>query len=270
MATELELRNKVVDVMRGWLGYSEANGKFKAIIDLYNAQRPLPRGYAVQYDDEWCATTVTAAGMAAGLHDIIFGECSCTKMIELFKAKGRWQENDAYRPEPGDIIMYYWKDGSNYATTDCTAAPSHVGIVEKVAGNAITVIEGNKGEAVARRTVAVNGRYIRGYCLPDYASKAEEDDDMDQEKFNQMFREAMTAYRKELQDNDCGEWSKDAREWAVAVGLMAGNGTTADGQPNMMWPDFLTREQNVVVDKRLYELIMRKVKELIASAGGQA
>ena len=98
----------------------------------------------------------------------------------------------------------------------------------------------------------------------------EEDDDMDQAKFNEMFKTAMTAYRKELQDNDCGEWSKDAREWAVAVGLMAGNGTTADGQPNMMWPDFLTREQNVVVDKRLYELIMRKVKELIASAGGQA
>lgn len=46
MATELELRNKVVGVMHGWLGYSEANGKFKAIIDLYNTQRPLPRGYA--------------------------------------------------------------------------------------------------------------------------------------------------------------------------------------------------------------------------------
>ena len=89
MATELELRNKVVSIMRGWLGWSEANGKFKAIIDLYNTQRPLPRGYAVQYDDEWCATTVTAAGMAAGLHDIILGECSCSKMIELFRGAGR-------------------------------------------------------------------------------------------------------------------------------------------------------------------------------------
>ena len=243
MATELELRNKVVDVMRGWLGYSEANGKFKAIIDLYNTQRPLPRGYAVQYDDEWCATTVTAAGMAAGLHDIIFGECSCTKMIELFKAKGRWQENDAYRPEPGDIIMYYWKDGSNYATTDCAAAPNHVGVVEKVVGNTITVIEGNKGEAVARRTVAVNGRYIRGYCLPDYASKAEEEEDMDQSKFNEMFKAAMAEYRKELRDNDSGDWSDKARKWAVEVGLFAGNGTTDSGEPNYMWQDFLTREQ---------------------------
>ena len=52
MATELELRNKVVEVMRGWLGWSETNGKYRAIIDLYNTQDPLPRGYPVQYDDE--------------------------------------------------------------------------------------------------------------------------------------------------------------------------------------------------------------------------
>lgn len=131
----------------------------------------------------------------------------------------------------------------SYATTDCTANPNHVGIVEAVSGNTITVIEGNKGEAVARRTVAVNGRYIRGYCLPDYASKAEEEDDMDQTKFNEMFKTAMTEYRKELQDNDCGEWSEEAREWAISVGLFAGNGTTVDGKPNYMWKDFLTREQ---------------------------
>lgn len=238
--TELELRNKVVDVMRSWLGWSEANGKFRTIIDLYNTQRPLPRGYAVQYDDEWCTTCVTAAGIQAGLHDIILGECGCGKMIELYRAAGRWEENDAYRPEPGDIIMYDWQDTGK---GDNTGGADHVGIVEKVVGSAITVIEGNKGEAVARRTLAVNGRYIRGYCLPDYASKAEEDDDMDQTKFNEMFKTALAAHQRELMDNDCGEWSREAREWAISVGLFAGNGTTADGQPNYMWASPLTREQ---------------------------
>ncbi len=236
MATELELRNKVVEVMRGWLGWSEANGKFKAIIDLYNTQRPLPRGYPVQYDDEWCATCVTAAGIQAGLHDIIFGECGCGKMIELYQAAGRWKENDAYRPEPGDIIMYDWQDTGK---GDNTGGADHVGIVEKVVGSTITIIEGNKGEAVARRTLAVNGRYIRGYCLPDYASKAEEDSEVSYEQW----KEYMTKYQKELQDNDCGEWSREAREWAISVGLFAGNGTTADGQPNYMWASPLTREQ---------------------------
>lgn len=234
--TELELRNKVVDVMRGWLGWSEANGKFRSIIDLYNTQRPLPRGYAVQYDDEWCATCVTAAGIQAGLHDIILGECGCGKMIELYRAVGRWEENDAYRPEPGDIIMYDWQDTGE---GDNTGGADHVGIVEKVVGNTITIIEGNKGESVARRTLAVNGRYIRGYCLPDYASKAEEDSEVSYEQW----KEYMTKYQKELQDNDCGEWSREAREWAISVGLFVGNGTTADGQPNYMWASPMTREQ---------------------------
>ena len=176
MATEQELRQSVVNVMRGWLGYSEKNGKFRSIIDLYNTQKPLPVGYKVKYTDEWCATAVTAAGIQAGLHDIILGECSCSRMIALYQAAGRWMENDAYRPQPGDIIMYDWDDtgaGENKGT------PEHVGIVAEVNGNTLTIIEGNKGQAVATRTMAVNGRYIRGYCLPDYASKAEsEDDDM--------------------------------------------------------------------------------------------
>ena len=174
MATEQELRQSVVSVMRGWLGYSEKNGKFRSIIDLYNTQRPLPRGYAVQYTDEWCAATVTAAGIQAGLHDIILGECSCSRMIALYQAVGRWMENDAYRPQPGDIIMYDWDDtgaGEN------KGAPEHVGIVAEVKGNTLTIIEGNKGQAVATRTMTVNGRYIRGYCLPDYAGKAESEDD---------------------------------------------------------------------------------------------
>ena len=66
---------------------------------------------------------------------------------------------------------------------------------------------------------------------------------MDQSKFNEMFSTAMTEYRKNLRDNDSGTWSKEAREWAVKVGLFAGNGTTDDDEPNMMWEDFLTREQ---------------------------
>ena len=174
--TEAELRESFVSVMRGWLGYSEANGRYKAIIDLYNTQRPLPRGYAVQYDDEWCATTVTAAGIKAGLQDIIYGECSCSRMIELYQRAGRWMEDDAYRPDIGDIIMYHWDDTGR---GDDTGAPNHVGVVSYINGNTLTVIEGNKGQAVSTRTISVNGRYIRGYCLPDFASMADkEDDDM--------------------------------------------------------------------------------------------
>ena len=68
---------------------------------------------------------------------------------------------------------------------------------------------------------------------------SEEEDSMSYEQFRQY----MDQYRQELQDNDKGDWSKEAREWAVKVGLFAGNGTDINGEPNYMWQDFLTREQ---------------------------
>ena len=241
--TERQLRESVVAVMQGWLGWSEANGKYKQIIDLYNTQDPLPRDYAVQYDDEWCAATVTAAGIAAGLQDIILGECSCSRMVELYKAAGRWQERDDYVPDIGDIIMYYWKDGKDYAATDCTAAPNHVGFVGARTGTVLTIYEGNKGEAVATRPMQINGRYIRGYCLPDYASKADEEDEI---VTYDQWKAFMTQYRQELQDNDSGEWSREAREWAVRTGIVTGGGEL-NGLPNYMWEDLSTREQLITV-----------------------
>ena len=167
--TESEIRNKVVQTARAYLGSKEADGSHRKIIDGYNAHKPLARGYLVKYTDAWCATFVSFVGIVCGLTDIMPTECGCGAMIDLYKAKGRWQENDAYRPQPADIIMYDWDDNG---VGDCTGYPEHVGIVKEVNGNTITVIEGNMNDAVGERTLQVNGRFIRGYCLPDYASKA--------------------------------------------------------------------------------------------------
>lgn len=71
----------------------------------------------------------------------------------------------------------------------------------------------------------------------------EEDDDMDVARFKELWGEM----RKELQDNDSGEYSKEARAWATSTGLIAGNGTEINGEPNYMWADILTREQFVTV-----------------------
>ena len=167
--TELELRNKVVAIMEDWVGLKESNGSFKPIIDLYNSHTPLARGYKVKYTDHWCATTVSAAFIKAGLTDIAPTECSCAKMVELYKKMERFEEKDSYSPAIGDIIMYDWDDDGK---GDNTGHPDHVGIVSKILGKTITVIEGNKNESVAKRTMKIDGKYIRGYCLPNYASKA--------------------------------------------------------------------------------------------------
>lgn len=170
MPLESELRERYVDTLRGWIGGKEGGGIHKRIIDTYNSLRPLPRDYAVTYTDAWCAAAVSAGAIEAGLTDIIPRECSCTRMIERFKSIGRWMEDDGYVPQPGDVIFYDWNDSGK---GDCTGSPEHVGVVEKVVDNLITVIEGNYHDAVGRRNITVNNRYIRGYGLPDYASMSD-------------------------------------------------------------------------------------------------
>ena len=165
--TEDKLRKKVVDTAVSWLGKNENDGSFKSIIDRYNRYTPLPQGYKVKYTDEWCATFVSAVFMECDLSKIGLPECSCNRMVELYKKAGRWEESDGYKPKPGDIVMYDWQDSGS---GDNTGWPDHVGLVVDVDGNVIKVIEGNKNRAVAYRHIVVNGKTIRGYCLPDYGS----------------------------------------------------------------------------------------------------
>lgn len=167
--TEQELRQKVVSIAQSYIGCKESDGSHRKIIDLYNSHKPLARGYAMKYTDAWCSTFASAVAIAAGLTDIIPTECGCEKHIQLFKNIGSWQENDAYVPSPGDYVFYDWDDSG---AGDCTGSADHVGIVEKVSGQTITVIEGNYSNSVKRRNIAVNGRYIRGYGVPKYSSKA--------------------------------------------------------------------------------------------------
>ena len=200
--TEKELRANVVAIAVGFIGCKESDGSHKKIIDIYNSHKPLARGYAVKYTDAWCSTFASAVAIKAGLTDIIPTECGCEKHIALFKALGRWQEHDAYVPSPGDYIFYDWQDGTNYATTDNTGAADHVGIVEKVSGQTITVIEGNYSNAVKRRTLAVNGRYIRGYGIPKYGSKAttaEENKEEDDMKNYKLLTDVPSAYKDAVQ-----------------------------------------------------------------------
>lgn len=169
--TEEQVRQKIVSVMQGWIGCKESDGSHRKIIDAYNSHRPLPRGYAVKYTDAWCATTTSAAAVKAGYTDIVPLECSCYYIVENAKKMGIWKENDGYTPKPGDLIIYDWEDSTG-SSRDNTGAPDHIGMVESVSGGSFVVIEGNKSNAVGRRTMAINGRYIRGFICPNYASKA--------------------------------------------------------------------------------------------------
>ena len=152
--------DKILNVARNWIGCKESNGSHKQIIDVYNSYTPLPRNYKVKYTDSWCATYVSACAIKAGLANIVPIECSCGNMITLAKNMGIWEENGNIIPTPGDIIIYDWDEVDGW--------PEHTGLVESVSGNKETVVEGNKSNAVGRRTLTLVDPCIRGYIRPRY------------------------------------------------------------------------------------------------------
>lgn len=162
--------NDLISVLRSWLGFSESNEKYRSIIDLYNSHKPLARGYKVQYSDEWCDTTVSAAAIKAGMTDLIGTECGCEEHVKIFKKKGIWIEDGTVRPEPGYIVLYNWKQFSQ----PNDGYSNHIGVVESVQGNMFTVIEGNKGNAVSRRTIPIGWGYIRGFAAPRYETETKQ------------------------------------------------------------------------------------------------
>lgn len=168
--TENELRQKVVDTASAWLGTQEGSARHAEMLNIYNAQRPLPRGTRMLSPWPWCAAFVSTVSLQCGLRDIMPTECGCPPMIRLYQELGRWIEDDAHVPSPGDVIFYDWNDsgvGDNIGQSD------HVGIVVGCTDGMMTIIEGNCDNAVKLRQIAVNARYIRGYGCPDYAKKSD-------------------------------------------------------------------------------------------------
>ena len=165
--TEQQLRNSLISVARGYLGYTEANAGDDKIIDKYNKIRPAG-GYQMTHSDPWCAASVSVWAYEAGLSSIIPVTCSCTDMVAKFKKMGRWCEDGTIVPHTGDIIIYNWD-----STTQPNNGPAdHVGIVISVEDGCINTIEGNKADAVSLRKIAIGNGFIRGFGQPDYAAKA--------------------------------------------------------------------------------------------------
>lgn len=160
-------RLAVRDLIRSWIGLNEKDGSYKKIIDIYNSHTPRTRGLVMHPNWSWCACTVSAVAIQLGYTDIIPLEISCGEMVKLAQKMGIWVERDDYIPEVGDIVMYDWEDSSS---KDNAGWPDHVGYVDYVNKDAgyFTVVEGNYSDSVKKRTVSINGKYIRGFITPKY------------------------------------------------------------------------------------------------------
>ena len=62
-----ELRQQVCNIINGWIGATKGSAKHLEILSTYNGHAPLARGYKMQVNDAYCATTVSAAYIKAGI-----------------------------------------------------------------------------------------------------------------------------------------------------------------------------------------------------------
>ena len=178
----------------------------------------------------WCMSAVQYWAYKAGVQ-LPARTGSCTVLKDAAIKAGQWVTSDY---KTGDIVIFQWKNGLR-----------HCGIVVSVATNAIKTIEGNTavgndsngGEVMLRNRTT---EFVLGAVRPTFEQEVV---NVDYEQFMKLLNE----YRSELRDNDSNSYSEEARNWATSTGLIQGNGTTPDGQPNYMWADFLTREQLITV-----------------------
>lgn len=171
MATEKELRQKLVKIAKSYMGAKRGSKDHRFLMDTFNKVKP--DGWAMNYMAPWCAASASAFAILA------FGEgkakkyfplsANCGTIIAKAKKMGIWEEKDSYRPKEGDWILYDWDDSGR---GDNKGGPDHVGTVKRTSGNEIVVIEGNKHNMVGDRKIKVNGRYIRGFVTPKFSEMA--------------------------------------------------------------------------------------------------
>ena len=144
--TENQLRQKVADIINAWVGATRGSAKHLEILEIYNSHKPLARGYKMQVKDAYCAATVSAAYIKAGIAEYTGTECGVEKFVQIAKGKGVWVENDAHICHVGGACVYDWDDTGK---GDCTGAGDHIGIVTQVnsAAGTFVVTEGNMSSA---------------------------------------------------------------------------------------------------------------------------
>lgn len=245
----MKTRSNVVNLALSWLGKNEADGSYKTIVDIYNSYKPLPRNTKMQYGWAWCACTWSALAIKLGYTSIMPIEISCYYLIENAKKMGCWNENDAYVPKPGDGCLYDWDDSGK---GDCTGNPDHVGVVVSVDASKKTfvVVEGNYSDSVKKRTMSVNGRYIRGFICPKYDEEA---------STSTATTTAKTAEKKSID-----EVAREviAGKWGVGAARM--NALTAAGYDYAA----VQARVNIILSGKAAKSVTEIAKEVIAGKWG--
>lgn len=155
--------DSIIETARSYLGTTEGSVKHKEIIDLYNKAR-YSDAYQMTMNDPWCCAFVVAVFEKCGMADIIPGYAACDQMISIFTKWGRYYSRSVRSVRPGDIIFYDWNG-------DLSA--DHIGIVVQNRFGELSVIEGNKSDTVAYRSIGSMDSCVLGYGVPNYDATGE-------------------------------------------------------------------------------------------------
>lgn len=142
------------------LGVQQGDARHKELIRKYNSVKPIPVGYPLKESDDWCAAFVTVMGDVTNTSKYFGRECGVHRFVQLFRKKKIWI--GLKKPKPGDLIVFDWRKNGWM---------DHIGLVEKLSNNKVTVIEGNISKCVARRTYNWNDWRVAGYARPNYPTK---------------------------------------------------------------------------------------------------
>lgn len=249
-ATNAQLDSKTANAgSNNWTKYAR---DLDNIGNIYNGKK---NGYAwCDVFVDWCFIKTFGVDLAMKLLCQPYGGAGagCTYSVQYYKQKGQFHKSN---PQAGDQIFF---------TNDGGATSYHTGLVIAVGNGKVYTIEGNtssasgvipNGGCVRAKSYNLTATYICGYGRPDWSLVGESAEQEDEDMTLDRFKELMKEYRAELQDNDCGTWSKDAREWAITNGLIGGTGNNANGEPNYAWADQLTREQAAALFYRFAKLM---------------
>lgn len=154
------MRNKIVQIAANEVGYKEQG----------NNQTKYGEWYGMQ--DEWCNIFVSWCAAQAGVpEDVVPKMAYVPSTANWFDERGQYKNSKVnggnYTPQSGDIVLF---DYNHNTTSD------HIGIVEKVEGQTLYTIEGNKNNMVQRCTYDLSSKDIRAYCVPNYIEESEEEE----------------------------------------------------------------------------------------------
>lgn len=235
-----QLDDKTANAGRNnWTKYARDLDK----IGMYNGKK---NGYAwCDMFVDWCF--VQTFGLQNAL--LITGQslagagAGCTSSANYYKKMGQFFKSN---PQPGDQIFFSNDGGKNM---------NHTGLVTRVKGNIVYTIEGNtssatgvipNGGAVRNKQYPLTYVKIGGYGRPKY-ELLEEDDDMTDERFNELWANAMNNWLLN-KAKEKETWGTENLEWGKRNGIMAGNANGA-----MMPNKLCTRLEVITMIKRLGE-----------------